>query len=496
MKKIYAFLLLARLLPAGLLEAQPCREVVGYYPDWQWYDRSQLVRPLTIDYSKYTIINYCFFNPQPNGTITLGDAWAEENLLQGQINWSTTPPSYYPNTSIVDRAHNANVKVLVSIGGWTWSDNFPAIAADPQKRATFAHDCNHYVEFYNLDGIDIDWEYPGFADHNGTPADIVNYSIFLQQIRDSLNALGQQHNEQYLLTAAVGAAAAHMSNVQWGQVSNILDMINLMSYDFFGAWDAAANHNSPLYPATCGDPAFNIDGAFTALTQTHGVPAGKINIGVAFYGRSQTGYTSLCGPTAGTAATSAFPPDGVPLYYDIVANMNSYTSHWDNAAQVPWLSGNGVFLSYDDEQSIALKAQYINSRNARGAIIWEITGDYLETAPGSGVVAGTPLADTLNAVFCSGITGMPETAVPPHFSLFPNPSSGSVYLETGNGFSGMLTVHIFDAAGREMATQRERVSAGQPLPLYSADKLPAGVYSCSLEAGDGLRQVLRLVLLR
>jgi chitinase len=61
------------------------------------------------------------------------DAWADENLLQGQINWSTTPVSYYPNTSIIDLAHNAGTKVMVSIGGWTLSDNFPTIAASCNK---------------------------------------------------------------------------------------------------------------------------------------------------------------------------------------------------------------------------------------------------------------------------------------------------------------------------------------------------------------------------
>jgi chitinase len=420
--------LLLFLLSAQLfLNAQPCREVVGYYPNWQWYDRSQLVRPATIDYSKYTIINYCFFNPQPNGDIVTGDSWADENLLMGQINWSTTPPSYYPNTSIVDLAHNNNVKVLISVGGWTWSNNFPAIAANPATRAHFAHSCNELVRQYNLDGIDLDWEYPGYTPHNGGPADAANFTLLLQQVRDSLDALELATNEQYLLTAAVGASAAHMSNVQWTAVTPLLDMINLMSYDFFGAWDAVANHNAPLNASGCGDPGFNISTAFTLLTQQYGVPANKINVGVAFYGRSQTGYTGLCQATSGNAATNAFPPDGAPLYYEIATQQSQYTYNWDSQAQVPWLSNNaGVFLSFDNEQSIGLKAQFIVSNGARGAIIWEITGDYLETAPGSGIIAGTPLADTLNAVFCASPLGTATSASQPALQLMPNPASGFV----------------------------------------------------------------------
>jgi chitinase len=431
----------------------PCKQVIGYYPDWQWYDRGQLVRPTTIDYSKYTILNYCFFNPQANGTIALGDSWAEQNLLQGQFDWNTN--TYIPNTSVVDLAHNANVKVLVSIGGWTWSTNFPAIAADPVKRAQFAHDCNYYVSYYNLDGIDIDWEYPA-------QADAANFTTLLQQIRDSLNALELHNNEQYLLTAAVSAASANMQNVQWGPVSANLDLINLMSYDFFGAWDAVANHNSPLYAPGCGDPAFNIHSAFNTLTQLHGVPAAKINIGVAFYGRTQTGFSSLCGSTSGNAATAAFPPDGTPMYYDVVNALSNYTYHWDNAAHVPWLSGNGVFVSYDNEQSIAEKAQYINNVGAAGAIIWEITGDYIETSPGSGVIAGTPLADTLNAVLCGAPLSVIGNQSIEGFELFPNPvENGSpVQLQFGKP-CGTATIQVLDATGKICISAARTWSNGQ-----------------------------------
>ena len=163
MKKILFFTLLNVFL--NHIKAQTCKEVIGYYPNWQWYDRAKLVKSSTIAYSKYSIINYSFFKPEASGLISNTDAWADENLLQGQINWSTTPVSYYPNTSIIDLAHNAGTKVMVSIGGWTLSDNFPTIAASATKRALFASECNRLLKFYNFDGIDIDWEYPGFEDH-------------------------------------------------------------------------------------------------------------------------------------------------------------------------------------------------------------------------------------------------------------------------------------------------------------------------------------------
>lgn len=408
--------------------AQPCKEVVGYYPGWQWYDRAQLVRPATIDYSKYTIINYAFFAPDANGVISGFDPWGDENLLLGQINWSTTPPSYYPNTSLIDLAHNNNVKVLVSIGGWTLSNNFPGIAADAVKRQTFAQSCVNLLQTYGFDGIDLDWEYPGYAPHNGTPADKVNFTLLLQAVRTAIDAYGATVGKQYLLTAAVSSAPSNAANVEWDNVTPLLDMINLMSYDYFGSWDPISNHNAPLYAPTLGDPAFNVNAGFTMLTNTYNVPPNKINIGVAFYGRSFRQCAGLHQPHTGSDTQTFWQDEGTPQYYNVLNNLSLFNQNWDTQAQVPYLTGSGslqTVVSYDNPQSIALKAQYAVNNNARGVIIWEITGDYIETAPNSGIIAGTPLADTLNAVLCGVLQPKPDLSIPTAAANPFNLTSGS-----------------------------------------------------------------------
>ena len=86
--KLNLILLVLILLKGFNLFSQPCKEVVGYYPNWQWYDRAKLVNPSTIDYSKYTILNYSFFEPEANGSISSTDSWADENLLLGEMDWS------------------------------------------------------------------------------------------------------------------------------------------------------------------------------------------------------------------------------------------------------------------------------------------------------------------------------------------------------------------------------------------------------------------------
>jgi chitinase len=404
---IRIFIVLPFLFMEYQLSAQNCPDIIGYYPNWQWYDRAQLVNPSTIAYSKYSIINYAFFKPEASGNITSTDAWADQNLLFGQINWSTTPISYYPSTSIISNAHNAGVKVLPSIGGWTLSDNFPIIAASSVKRNLFAHDCCELIRNYDFDGIDIDWEYPGFTTHSGTSFDKQNFTLLLQQIKDSLTALGIQNNKTYLLTTCVAASKERMLDIEWSSIKNIVDIINVMSYDFFGSWDAIANHNSPLYKTTQGDPFFNTDSAIQYLLQYYQVPPYKLAAGVAFYGRSAktTTQPALFAPINGVDNITFGEDDGTPLYYNILKKQNLFTRQWDSLAKVPYQLSIGplqTFLSYDDEESIGIKANYIKSNNLRGAIIWEITGDYLETSPGSGIIAGTPLIDTLRSVFCNG----------------------------------------------------------------------------------------------
>lgn len=414
-----------------------CKEIVGYYPNWQWYDRSKLVRPQTINYSKYSILNYCFFKPEVNGSISSTDTWADENLLLGQINWSTTPVSYYPNTSIVDLAHQNNVKILPSIGGWTLSDNFPSIAADPIKRSTFAQACVNLIETYNFDGIDLDWEYPGFAEHNGTPQDKQNFTLLLQAVRNALNNYGNLHNKTLLLTIAVSADEAKMENVEWQNIVNTVDIINLMSYDFFGAWDSAANHNSPLFAPTQGNTKFNTDYAVQKLMNDYQIPANKITLGVAFYGRSMktNGNPDLYSSTTGSSDMSTFTEDeGTPLFYNVKKKENLFNYNWDDVAKVPYLTGKNslnTFVSYDNELSIAKKAEYIVDQNLRGAIIWEITGDYIESITNPGTVLKTPLVDTLNYIFCNYSSNNPSTEI----TIINSPSNTTIQCGTSTSTS-------------------------------------------------------------
>ncbi len=365
---------------AGLAMAQE-REVIGYFPSWKWTSRNNLVTPARIPYDKLAIINYAFFFPLPDGTIAGKDTVGDDMYLHAA-----------PGTRLTDLAHKHGVKVMLSLGGWEDSNNFSAVAADPQLRSIFAHSCVQAIRTYSFDGIDIDWEYPGYVDHKGTPADRQNYTLLLQTLRDSLAAEGSLRGRRYLLTAALPASSTMLSMMEIEKVADILDLLNVMTYDFYGPWEPVANHNSPLYPSEGADSSRCVDAAYRLYNKAHGIPASKINIGVPFYGQTYTRCTALNESHAGPDTTH-FSRFGA-FYYDIVRQLDKCERHWDGHAKVPYLVSKEwqLLISYDDEQSIRAKAEYVVDKDLHGLIIWEITGDYLPDG-------STPLLNAINSVF-------------------------------------------------------------------------------------------------
>jgi chitinase len=450
------------------------KEIVGYYPNWQWYDRNHLVDPETLDYEKYTVINYAFFRPLADGGIISTDSWADENLLLGPMIW--WPVQTHDSTrSLPYLARQAGVKVIPSIGGWNDSYNFAGIAADPAKRQTFTQSCLSLIAMYGFDGIDLDWEYPGYAPNGGTPADKQNFTLLLQELRNGLDDLEIQNGKEYLLTSCFAASQEKMENIEWSNVVPLVDMVNLMTYDFHGPWDPESNFNAPLYSPAAGDPDWCIDGAFTLLTQTFSVPPQKINIGVAFYGKALANCTQLYGSHTGYDGSTFWEEEGQPLYYNIEKRMGQFTRYWDDQVKCPYLLGNSIntFVTYDDAESIGYKAQYVQDHNAKGVIIWEITGDYLETSPGSGIIASTPLLDTLHAVF-NEITSA-EAQVEPAFRIYPNPSSGMVNIIASEPVLKVSVLSI-DGILRTCYDQQAVIDAGQ---------LERGVYFLHIQTASG-----------
>jgi chitinase len=138
---------------------------------------------------------------------------------------------------LISRAHTAGAEIWPSIGGWSLSNNFPKVAANSAARTNFANDCVNLISDYDFDGIDIDWEYPTFAEHSGTPADTENFNLLLSEIRSKLDNYSLSTGKVYGLSAALSCDPDQISNYDVPYLNNVLSEFNLMTYDFHGSWD-------------------------------------------------------------------------------------------------------------------------------------------------------------------------------------------------------------------------------------------------------------------
>ena len=339
---------------------------------------------------------------------------------------------------VLDKAKEHGVKVVASIGGWSMCRHFPEVAADPVKRQRFVEDCVRLMNI-GFDGIDLDWEYPGpFAGMNftGTEADYENFAILAEEIRAAIG-------EDKLLTTCFAADINKISDFDWARLDRIFDYFNMMTYDYNGGWSNKAGHNSPLYTYDDAEaPTWNWNDLYNGLAALN-VNLSKVNMGVPFYGRGviTNGPAGLNAPTLkrqdyvepdGNIETCAdFTNwrrdvyDGTPTYFYIkqtaLGPNSGWTRHWDDQAKVPYMTKDNFFLSYDDENSIAYKAQFIVDKGLAGTIIWTAYGDLLFSGPYTAygnklkewANVQSPLVDTINDVFAAGGPALPTPTPTP-----------------------------------------------------------------------------------
>ena len=203
--------------------------------------------------------------------------------------------------------------------------------------------------------------------------------LLLRAVRAALDFLGAQTGRRYGLTAALPCAADHVAQLEtvMEEVTDVLDGLNLLTYDFHGAWDAAVGANAPLFAA--GPPAGG--SVHGCVERWAGPGAGeerrrKLHVGLAFYGRSYAGAAELGTAHGGSDAGSWPEDDGVPQFYRIRAALEGggeMTSMRDEATKTQYAyfnDGRGM-VSYDDERAICDKVGYVTGNGLGGFIICE-----------------------------------------------------------------------------------------------------------------------------
>jgi chitinase len=314
---------------------------------------------VNVSASKLSIINYAFVDVKDNR------AWLHRE--------ATDTVNFRHLNEL--KKQNPALKVVISIGGWTWSGKFSDAVFTDTARAAFAASAADIVRKYDLDGVDIDWEYPGRPGLDGNiyrPEDKQNYTLMFRDLRHALDSLQQQTSKKYLLTTAVGGFSSFLNNTEMDKAQQYLNYINLMTYDFSGvvAGHHANLYNSRLYQAK--DFAESAVNAFIAA----GVPAGKLVMGLAFYGRVYN-LTSDTKRGIGDKILNRDKGQGYTIIKDSLVNKNGYTKYRDRKAKAPYLynASKRQFITYDDEWSVKKKCRYVISKKMGGVMFWEYSSD-------------------------------------------------------------------------------------------------------------------------
>ncbi|MCB9594650.1 MAG: glycoside hydrolase family 18 protein [Sandaracinaceae bacterium] len=354
--------------------------VVGYFTAWGVYGRDFHVDD--VDAARLTHINYAFANVSASGECVLGDPYADTERTYDGDAWDDPLRGSFRRLQLLKERH-PHLRTLISVGGWTWSTHFSDVALTEESRRRFASSCVDFMARYGFDGVDIDWEYPvggGLEGNGNRPEDRHNYTLLLEELRRQLDARGEADGQRYLLTIAAPAGPSIIEHLELAALGGILDWINLMAYDLNGAWSEQTAFNAPMhtYEGDRSPAGFEVDAAVRAYLDG-GVPPDRLVLGVPFYGRSFAGATA--GDGLGVAFSGAGEGTwerGVVDWDDIATNyLPRMTRRWHEAAQVPWLHDptTGLFISYDDPESLRIKRDYARGLGLGGVMVWELSAD-------------------------------------------------------------------------------------------------------------------------
>ena len=385
------------------------KNIVGDYKCWDWYKRNGLTAPKNLDFNKYTILNYCYWTFKEDGTVIGVDEYADSILLRGEKDYvNPIQPAYVTNTSLIDLAHAAGVKVLVSIGGWTESPKFGAMVSNPASRAKFAGSVVEVIHRFGFDGVDIAWFHPGLKSRGGSDADKANFAQLMIAVRDSLDSYNKimelKPSEKVIFTALFAPEDALTQHIDWEVAGKCLTYLNFQNWDMNLKGSEVVSHVAPLYKPSKGDTNAVVN-AFNTLTQKYYIKAKKINLGISFTGTSILGKVGSKIDLFSTDHqhendTVTFSVEQVP-YWEIVSKRKLFDEKWDDVAKAPYMIGKtlNTFVSYDDVKSIQLKSQYILDKEVGGVMINDMCSDIIEKGEGSGTIDKTPLTDIVNETF-------------------------------------------------------------------------------------------------
>lgn len=382
------------------------KQIIAYFPEWGAgpfpFHLKNLVDSKAAE--KLTVINYAFAEPKPDGKGGIYPAlmsserdyqqvYTADISVDGKADDPNQPLKGHFNQVRKLKKMYPHLRVVISIGGWAGSAYFSNAALTEESRNYFVDRCLEMFIFGNLpvignsggdgvakgvfDGIDLDWEYPvsgGLEGNNHNPADKENMTKLLKLFREKLDKI----DKKLLLTVAYPAPEKILTNYDVAEDQKYLNWFTLMTYDFKGSWDPVSGHHTNILSDANSENS--MDNTVKLFLNKYKVPGHKIIPGAAFYGRvwkvESAENTGLY--QKGKDPQEYYKPGGFNYFDQLIPKKNNpYKKFWDVTAVTPYVFNKETmeFWTLDDEQSIALKAQYADAYNLGGIMFWEITGD-------------------------------------------------------------------------------------------------------------------------
>lgn len=294
------------------------------------------------------------------------------------------------NKILALRFQNPELKVMISVGGWNeGSQIFSNMSLTPGSRKLFIRSLVHFLEKYPFDGVDIDWEYP--AQRDGRPQDRKNFLSLLKELR---SAFDLRKDKKMILSAAV-AATKYIASKSYDipALNELLDFVNIMTYDYFGPWTYVVGHNAPLFhrkQATFENADLSVNASITHWI-TAGMDAGKILMGIPMYGRTFTLRNASDHEPFALSDGEGIQGNvskirGTLSYYEAcqVEQEEGTMRFWAKDWQAPFLVRGDQWISYENSRSVKAKADYIRAQGLAGAMIWSLDHDDITGVCGEG----------------------------------------------------------------------------------------------------------------
>ena len=334
----------------------PTKAVVGYI-----FPQNNALQAGQIDANSLTRINYAFSNIE-NGRMVTGFSMDKENFA----------------FLVSLKQQNPSLTVLVSVGGWLWSTNFSDVSLTPQSREIFIESVMEFLARYDLDGLDIDWEYPGLigSGHPFRAEDKENFTLLLKELRARFTVETSKTHKRLYLTIAAGSSDEFLAHTEMEKVQRYVDTVNLMCYDYYeSSSDTLTGHHAPLFTDPADPKKVSANTSVLAFEKA-GVPAAKIILGLPFYGRM---WGQVADKDHGLFQPGKPIPNAYAPYHAIAETMlnHGFDRYWDSKASVPYLYSpeKQIFVSYEDPESATLKCNYVLTHRLGGIMFWDYSGD-------------------------------------------------------------------------------------------------------------------------